>query len=172
MARNAQPDFPPLVGFPHPRGDGPCRLNQFGIDAVISPPAWGWPAVQDQIAALPAGADWGAVKEDITASLKPLETGSNFDPEQTNDLLWRVLAREGMIDYGPTPMKPLLDKPLREALSARPPTAAEAKEDAIFMSYPSSAYRDFLDGKAEYPGMSSLLTTLRQLSIEEGEPQP
>ena len=96
------------------------------------------------------------MKEDIIASLKPLETGSNFDPEQTNDLLWRVLAQEELIDYDYTPMKPLLDTPLREALSARPPSAKVALEDALFISYPSSAYRDFLDGKAEYPGMAAV----------------
>ena len=102
------------------------------------------------------------MKEDITASLKPLETGSNFDPEQTNDLLWRVLAQEGMIDYGSTPMKPLFDKPLREALSARPPTTKKSLGDALFISYPSSAYRDFLDGKADYPGLAALAAAVRR----------
>ena len=112
------------------------------------------------------------VMPDITASMRLIENEADFNPNKADNLLWRVLAREGLVDYDFLPMTDRTQQPLREALSVRPPTAAEAKEDAIFMSYPSSAYRDFSDGKAEYPGMSSLLTTLRQLSIEEGEPQP
>ncbi len=112
------------------------------------------------------------VMPDITASMRLIENEADFNPNKADDLLWRVLAREGLIDYDYLPMTERTQQPLREALSAQPPAAAEAKEDALFISYPSSAYRDFLDGKAEYPGLSSLLTTLRQLSIEEGEPQP
>lgn len=112
----------------------------------------------------------GRIREllpDITASLKPLETSPNFDSEQINDVLWRVLAQEELIDYDYTPMKPLLDTPLREALSARPPSAKVALGDALFISYPSSAYRDFLDGKAEYPGMAALAAAVRREEAEE-----
>ena len=42
--------------------------------------------------------------------------------------------------------------------------------DTVFISYPSSAYRDFLDGKADYPGLAALSELARE--EEEGEPQP
>ena len=33
----------PLLGFPHPRGDGPAQKRLITIADAISPPAWGWP---------------------------------------------------------------------------------------------------------------------------------
>ena len=46
MARspNAYPQLPDR--FPHPRGDGPDRQWQQVCRVTISPPAWGWPALQ------------------------------------------------------------------------------------------------------------------------------
>lgn len=111
------------------------------------------------------------VMPDITASMRLIEKEADFDPNKADDLLWRVLAQEGLIDYDYIPMKAQTQQPIREALSARPPSEEKSMGPAVFTSYPSSAYRDWLDGKTEYPGMSDLLKTLSQLSIEEGEPQ-
>ena len=47
MARDSLP--PPLfrAGFPHPRGDGPKRKHRRVCHTTFSPPAWGWPAMNN-----------------------------------------------------------------------------------------------------------------------------
>ncbi len=43
MARSRRDPPRIRMGFPHPRGDGPCERWPMGNRLWISPPAWGWP---------------------------------------------------------------------------------------------------------------------------------
>ena len=46
MARRAEILRILETGFPHPRGDGPMFTMPVDQVLAISPPAWGWPAVE------------------------------------------------------------------------------------------------------------------------------
>ena len=46
MARRACPSAGVSLRFPHPRGDGPTDIYFDSCFHGISPPAWGWPALQ------------------------------------------------------------------------------------------------------------------------------
>lgn len=48
--------------------------------------------------------------------MRPLEKTANFNPNKADDLLWRVLAQEGLIDYEYTSMKTRPQNPINEAL--------------------------------------------------------
>lgn len=108
------------------------------------------------------------IMPDITASLRAIEPEAPFDDNRADDLLWRVLASEGLLDYDYTPRTMRPQNPISEALSTRRP--GRKRETSTTLRTPSNQeYRDFMDGKAPYPGMEGFFQILRKLAIEEGE---